>query len=170
MHACSGEGSALLCIHSKLETICSHEFSIFTFSGCMKLHVCTNLVECSDLLCLPAEELANCSKVEISHLCEHLLLRVKDQCHRPRGRRAVLGNILNLLREHLTGKLSTTYYTIMNIFYPYLRHVGSTSLQYRISWIAVGNGDSFNVATSSTHTMPSYHALKFTWGEHWIYI
>ena len=143
--------------------------SLFSHSVAgMKL--CTNLVECSDLLCLPAEELANCSEVEISHLSEHLLLRVKDQCHWPRGGRAVLGNILNLLREHLTGKLSTTYYTIMNIsvFYPYLRHVSSTSLQYRIPF-AVGNGDNPQALMwlqAPPTPCPPIIPLKFTWGEH----
>ena len=31
-------------------------------------------------------------------------------------------------------------------------------------WV-MGNEDNL-VATGSTHTMPSYHALNFAWGEH----
>ena len=47
----------------------------------------------------------------------------------------------------------------------YLRHVGPTSLQYRIPF-DVGP-KSFDVAISSTYTMPSYYALNFAWGEPW---
>jgi hypothetical protein len=39
----------------------------------------------------------------------------------------------------------------------YLRHVGPISLQYRIPFaVGMGKSISFDVATGSTHTMPSY--------------
>ena len=46
----------------------------------------------------------------------------------------------------------------------YPRHVGPTSLQYRLS---------FNVGKAFCghrlrQTMPSCHGLNYSWGEHWI--
>ena len=47
----------------------------------------------------------------------------------------------------------------------YLRHVGPTSLQYRIPF-DVGNGD--NPKACGYIPCPSiYYALNFTWGKHW---
>ena len=46
------------------------------------------------------------------------------------------------------------YWSVFSL--AYLTHVGQTSLQYRIP---------FDVATSSTYTMPLYQALNFAWGE-----
>ena len=49
----------------------------------------------------------------------------------------------------------------------YLRHIGPTSLQYRVPFdVGMGLTQSFDMATTSTYTMPSYHALNFAWGEH----
>ena len=41
------------------------------------------------------------------------------------------------------------------------------STEFPLMW-GMGIIQSFIVATGSTHTMPSYHALNFTWREHWI--
>ena len=33
-----------------------------------------------------------------------------------------------------------------------------------------GESKGFDVATDSTQIMPSCHALKLAWGEHWVYV
>ena len=52
--------------------------------------------------------------------------------------------------------------------YKYLRHVGPTSLQYKIPFdVGKRYPQNLDVARSSAYTMPSYHALNtFAWGEH----
>jgi hypothetical protein len=41
----------------------------------------------------------------------------------------------------------------------------STEVSLMWEW---DNTKSFDVATGSTHTMPSYRVLNFAWGEHWV--
>ena len=52
--------------------------------------------------------------------------------------------------------------------YMYIRHVGPTSIQHRISFdVATMRVQSFDMATGPVQTMPSCHALNFARGEYW---
>ena len=59
-------------------------------------------------------------------------------------------------------------YSLHTVFSPaHTRHVGPTSLQYRLSLMWEWEEcNSFDVASGSTQISPSSHALKSAWGEH----
>ena len=61
---------------------------------------------------------------------------------------------------------STVYYSVLPSISKACR-LNKPSIQNSLWCGEWGQPKSFEVAIGSTHTMPSYHALNFTWGEHW---